>query len=105
VSSLLGRGGDGAQPDAPAAGIAADGAMSLSASPDEALGRDETFAPPAGAADANSSPPARRFADRYVERITLRNRGVSPLSLFQRSAIQEPTFEELVILFRFATPS
>ncbi len=38
-----------------------------------------------------------------MERITLQSRGVSLLSLFQRTAIQEPTFEELVILFRFAT--
>ena len=45
------------------------------------------------------------FVDRYVERITLRSRGVGPLALFQRTAIQEPTFEELVILFRFATPA
>lgn len=42
------------------------------------------------------------FEDRYVERINLRSTGVSFRSLFQRTLIQEPTFKELVILFRFA---
>ncbi|MBT4864328.1 MAG: DUF3754 domain-containing protein [Planctomycetaceae bacterium] len=44
------------------------------------------------------------FEDRYVERINLRSTGVSLRSLFNRTLMQEPTFKELVILFRFATP-
>ncbi len=105
VSSLFGRRGDRSQPAAEAAGAAVDDAPSPPAPSDEALGRDETFAPSASAAGATTASTSHRFADRYVERITLRSRGVSPLSLFQRTAIQEPTFEELVILFRFATPA
>jgi hypothetical protein len=42
------------------------------------------------------------FEDRYVERINLRSTGVSFRSLFNRTLMQEPTFKELVILFRFA---
>ena len=71
--------------------------------PEGALGHDETYASPE-AGDVSAAPSCR-FADRYVERITLRNHGVGLLSLFQRTAIQEPTFGELVILFRFATPA
>ena len=44
------------------------------------------------------------FEDRYVERINLRSTGVSFRSLFNRTLMQEPTFKELVILFRFASP-
>jgi hypothetical protein len=40
--------------------------------------------------------------DRYIERKTLRSTGVTPLSLFRRTELQEPTFKELIILFRFA---
>lgn len=42
------------------------------------------------------------FDDRYIERINLRNSGIGFRSLFQRTMLQEPTFKELVILFRFA---
>ena len=42
------------------------------------------------------------FDDRYVERINLRSTGVGFRSLFQRTMLQEPTFKELVILFRYA---
>ena len=43
------------------------------------------------------------FKDRYVERINLRSTGVGFRSLFKRTLMQEPTFKELVIVFRFAT--
>jgi hypothetical protein len=45
------------------------------------------------------------FKDRYVERINLRSTGVGFRSLFERTLMQEPTFKELVILFRFAAPA
>ena len=43
-------------------------------------------------------------AERYIERMTLRRSNPSLLSLARSTTIQEPTFKELVILFRFATP-
>jgi hypothetical protein len=110
VSSLVGRRAD-RFPKAKAEAVkeavktASDGAASASATSDAALGSDETFMPVTTPAADTAGRSARRFADRYVERITLRNHGVGPLSLFQRTAIQEPTFGELVILFRFATPA
>ncbi len=39
---------------------------------------------------------------RRVERISLRNSGLGIGSLFRRTSLQEPTFKELVILFRLA---
>ncbi|MFH1268967.1 MAG: TMEM143 family protein, partial [Planctomycetota bacterium] len=44
------------------------------------------------------------FNDRYVERITPKHVTRSLFSLFKRHTIQEPTFVQLVILFRYATP-
>lgn len=41
---------------------------------------------------------------RYIERITLKNTLVSWANVFRKTAIQEPTFERLVILYRLATP-
>jgi len=103
VSGLLGLGWDPAGTRAEAgtrAKAATTEAPPPPASPDAALADDETYA--ARAAAAASAP---RRPERFVERITLRSRGVTPLSLFQQTAIQEPTFRELVILFRFATPT
>jgi len=44
------------------------------------------------------------FEDCYVDRITPKHVTRSPLSLLARHTIQEPTFVQLVILFRYATP-
>jgi hypothetical protein len=89
-----------------AVGVASNtSGVAAAAADDQALGHDETYAVTTNVASAAVAGAAPRFADRYVERITLRSRGVGPLSLFQRTAIQEPTYEELVILFRFATPA
>ena len=44
------------------------------------------------------------FEELYVERINLRSIGIGFRSLFERTLMQEPTFKELVILFRFAPP-
>lgn len=43
-------------------------------------------------------------ATRKIERITLKNSGLGLFSLFRRTLIQEPTFDQLVLLFRMATP-
>jgi len=43
------------------------------------------------------------FNDRYVERITPKHVTRSPLSLLARHTVQEPTFVQLVVLFRYAT--
>jgi hypothetical protein len=55
--------------------------------------------------DDRRPPPAARTSihpPKRVERISLRNSGLGPRSLFQRTTLQEPTFKELVILFRLA---
>ena len=44
------------------------------------------------------------FEDVYVERINLRSTGVGLRSLFKKTLMQEPTFKELVIIFRLAAP-
>jgi hypothetical protein len=105
LASLLGRGVKRSPAAAETGEITSSDSPPPSDAPAAALGSDETFAVTTGAAAVAASPRSKPFADRYVERITLRSRGVTPLSLFQRTAIQEPTFEELVILFRFATPT
>lgn len=43
--------------------------------------------------------------DRYIERVTLRNSNIGLGSLLRRTRLQEPTFKELIILFRFASPT
>ncbi|MGE3805161.1 MAG: DUF3754 domain-containing protein, partial [Gemmataceae bacterium] len=42
------------------------------------------------------------FAERYIQRKTLKSANIGLLSLFRRTLLQEPTFKELIILFRFA---
>jgi len=44
------------------------------------------------------------FEDLYIERINLRSTGVGLRSFFKRTLMQEPTFKELVIIFRLAAP-
>lgn len=48
--------------------------------------------------------PGHVHEQRFIERISLRNCRINPWSLLRKTTLQEPTFEELVILFRFATP-
>jgi hypothetical protein len=43
---------------------------------------------------------SHRFENRYIERVPLRSTCRSWKWLFQRSLIQEPTFQELIILYR-----
>ena len=79
-----------------------------SASQLEALSRPEQSTASLDLGDGDSSRAGSNdeaSGRRFVERITLRNMGVSPLSLLRRTLIQEPTFQELILLFRFATPA
>lgn len=70
---------------------------------------------PAGASPADAEPAAEAkpdeekprgtiHEDRYIERVTLRNSNIGLGSLVRRTRLQEPTFKELIILFRFAPP-
>ncbi|GIW82773.1 MAG: hypothetical protein KatS3mg105_4580 [Gemmatales bacterium] len=65
--------------------------------------------PPAKAAPpADCEPPPKEnktsiFEEEYVERVTLRHSMTGIGALFRRTRLQEPTFRELVILFRFAS--
>ncbi len=52
--------------------------------------------------DAAAKAKSHVFQDRWVDRITLRRAGVTLASLFHKTLIQEPTFKELVILYRAA---
>ncbi len=56
-------------------------------------------------AESYAGNPTSIHESRRVERISLRNSNVGLVSLFRRTTLQEPTFKELVILFRFAPPS
>lgn len=49
------------------------------------------------------SPASHRFAERYVDRVPLRATKTGWSWLFRKSLIQEPTFQELIILYRPAT--
>ena len=48
----------------------------------------------------SEEPSESMFASKTIERITLHPEDVGPLSLFQRTKLQEPTFGQLVLVFR-----